>query len=316
MAFYLSTLILSLALIFWAADRMLLSAVAIANRCRVPPLIIGAVVIGFGTSAPELVISSVAALRDSLQIAVGNALGSNIANIALVLGATAMVSGVMATHATIYRKFMIVTAATALPGLLLLNGHHFGRSDGILLLAALAAAIYLLIKTKNDAAQTDDDMSQIAARQKHAGIRLTVFTAVLLAASYMAVYAATHVAQIFGISELIIGLTVIALGTSLPELAAALVSAYRKQHAIALGNILGSNMFNSLAVIGLPVLIHPARMPPEVLSRDYLTVIGLTALLWLLFLMPPRFSLGRGKGLLLLLCFVAYQLTLYRAAIN
>ncbi len=316
MALYFLTLILSLILIFRAADRMLLHAVAAANRFHIPPLIIGSVVIGFGTSAPELVISSVAALEGSLEIAVGNALGSNIANIALVLGAAAVVSGIGAAHAGINLKFLIVLAATVLPAVLLLDERHLGRVDGAVLLGALAVAIYLLIKTERNTPRAAADMSRLAAGQKHIGVKLTIWMGVLVGASYAAVWSAVHVAQTLGISELIIGLTVIALGTSLPELAAALVGAYRKQHAIAFGNILGSNMFNSLAVIGLPALIYPAQMPAEVLSRDYVVVFGLTILLWLLLLAPPRLSLGRAKGLLLLACFVLYQTALYHAAVN
>ncbi len=306
-------LIAALLAVFWTADRMLLNAVATANRLRIPPLIVGAVIIGFGTSAPELVVSSLAAFNDSLEIAVGNALGSNVANVALVLGAAALGFGINATPADTRLKFLIVFAATALPGLLLLDRNYLGRGDGALLLVALAGAIYLLIKAE-DGAFEDDDMVRHAARQKRPEIRLIAWTGLMLTASYAAVWSALNIARVLDVSELIIGLTVIAIGTSLPELAAALVSTYRQQHAIALGVILGSNLFNSLAVIGLPALIAPMQVPGAVLLRDYPVVLGLTALLWLLLLAPPRRSLGRGKGLMLLACFAAYQAILYREA--
>ena len=319
MVLYLLTLAVTLIAIFWAADRMLLNAVATANHLRIPPSMIGALVIGFGTSAPELVISSSAALQGSLEIAIGNALGSNIANIALVLGTVAIFSGIVAARANIHSKCLIVLAAAVLPGILLLDQHDLSRGDGIVLLASFALAIYLLIKTESGSASDDvstRDMSKAAAKQKHTEIQLLLYIILLIAFSWLAVWAAGNIAEALNISELIIGLTVIAIGTSLPELAAALIGAYRKQHAIALGSILGSNLFNSLAVTGLPALIHPAQVPAVVLSRDYLVVVGLTAMLWLLLLLPPRHSLGLPKGLLLLACFVFYQAVLYRQAIN
>ena len=320
MSFYpfLPTLLIlavSLAAIFWTADRMLLNAVAVSNRLNVPPLIIGALVIGFGTSAPELVISSVAALHGSLEIAIGNAFGSNVANIALVLGAAALVSGISKTSTDILLKLLIVLAATALPGILLLDNRYLDAGDGVILLAALAAAIYLLIKIENNAPH-DDEMSRHAARQKYAVTQLIVFTALLLVASYFAVREAVQIAEILGISELTIGLTVIAIGTSLPELAAAVISAYRRQHSLALGGILGSNLFNSLAVIGVPTFIHSEHVPEQALLRDYPIVIGITLLLGVLLLTPPRNTLGRGKGLVLLTCFVLYQTLLYFQAFD
>ncbi len=311
---YLLTLALSLTFLFWAADRMLLNAVAVSQHFHVPPLIIGALVIGFGTSAPELVVSSVAAVSGSTQIAVGNAIGSNVANVALVLGAAALLSGVSATYSALHRNFLLLLAATALPGLLLLDQRDLSRGDGLILLAALVVAVYLLVKFESDAPPPDDEIQRRAVKQRHAEIRLVGFTGLLVAFSYLAVWAAVNLAEALDVSELIIGLTVLAIGTSLPELSTVLVGAYRKQHAMAIGNVIGSNVFNSLAVIGLPVLIAPAQMPPQVLVRDYPVMLGLTVLLPVLFLVPPRGRVGRGKGLLLLACFFAYQLMLYRAA--
>ncbi len=311
---YFLTLILSLALIFWAADRMLLNAVAVSNRFHVPPLLIGALVIGFGTSAPELVVSSVAAASGSMQIAVGNAMGSNVANVALVLGVAALVSGVSIARPSMHRKFLLLSAATVLPGLLLLDQHYLSRTDGLILLVALVVAIYLLVKIGNNAPSPDEEMQHLADKQKHAEVHLVGFTGLLVAFSYAAVWAAVNVARELNVEELIIGLTVLAIGTSLPELSTVLVGIYRKQHAMAIGNILGSNVFNSLAVIGLPSLIAPAQIPPQALIRDYPVMLGLTALLWGLFMIAPRGRIGRGKGLLLFACFIAYQLTLYRAA--
>lgn len=311
---YLSTLALSLVFILWSADRMLLNAVAVSNHFRVPPLIVGALVIGFGTSAPELVVSSVAAAKGSTQIAVGNAIGSNVANIALVLGAAALAGGVSIARRAVRLNFPLLLAATALPGLLLLDRYDLSRTDGLVLLAALVGAIYLLVKIESDAPHPEDEMQRLAVKQKRAEIQLVGFTVLLVAFSYAAVWAAVNVARELEVSELIIGLTVLAVGTSLPELSTVLVGVYRKQHAMAIGNIFGSNVFNSLAVIGLPALIAPAQMPPQALLRDYPVMLGLTVLLWALFLAPPRWRIGRGRGLLLLACFIAYQLMLYREA--
>ena len=315
MILYLPIFALSLIAVFWTADRMLLNAVTVANQLRVPPLIIGAVIIGFGTSAPELAVSSIAALNGSLEIAIGNALGSNIANLAMVIGAAALVSGVRSTPSDTRLKFLILLTATALPGLLLLDQSHLGRKDGALLLVALAFAMYLLIKNENDTFE-ESSTNQPDAGHRRAGILLAWWMGLMIAASYAATWSAINLARVLDVSELIIGLTVIAIGTSLPELAAALVGAYRKHHEVTIGVILGSNMFNSLAVTGLPTLISPARLPGEVLSRDYPTALGLTALLWLLLVAPPRYSLGRGKGLVLLGCFTGYQVILYREALG
>ena len=310
MASYLALFALSLVVVFWTADRMLLNAVAMSNRLRIPPMIVGAVIVGFGTSAPELAVSSIAAFNGSLEIAVGNALGSNIANIALVIGTVALVSGISASTSDTRLSFLIMLAAMALPGLLLLDQNHLGRDDGVLLLAALAAAMYLVVKT-TDFAPENDDMTRLADRQKHTGFWLALWIALMLAASYVTVWSAINIARALGISELIIGLSAIAIGTSLPELAAALIGAYRKQHKIAIGVILGSNLFNSLAVIGLPSLIAPAQLSDEVLTRDYPTTLGVAVLMWVLMIVPPRRSLGRAKGAILLACFVAYQMILY-----
>ena len=320
MTLYLIALALTFILIFWSADRMLLDAVALSRRLHIPPLVIGAVVIGFGTSAPELVVSSTAALKGSLDIAVGNALGSNVTNIALVLGTTALLIGVSAARAGMNRKFGIILAGAVLPGSMLLDGNDLGRGNGALLLAALVVAIYLLVKSEDRsggmAASDEDEMLEAAGKVRYAGLSLAFYTALLVGASYGAVWAAIHIARELGVAELIIGLTVIALGTSLPELAAALVGAYRKQHSIALGNILGSNLFNSLAVVGLPALLAPAQVSGDVLTRDYPVMLGLTVLLWLLFWLPPRLTLSRTKGLALLACFVAYEWVLYQAALG
>ena len=315
MLLYFTTLALSLGFIFWSADRMLLNAIAMSISFRIPPLIIGAIIIGFGTSAPELVISVIAALNGSLPIAIGNAFGSNIANIALVLGTTAILIKISAKQSRIHQKLLIVLLASALPGLLLLDQYHLQRSDGIVLLLAFVLGIYLLVKTERK--EVDPNSSKLKyTKKKHVGRKIVVFGMVLVGASQTAVWSALHIAQSLGISELIIGLTVIAIGTSLPELATALASAYRKQHTIALGNILGSNMFNSLAVIGLPVLIAPAQVPSAVLTRDYAVALGLTLLLWVLLLIPRHLSLGLIKGGLLLVCFIAYQVTLGLTAVT
>ena len=299
----------ALASVFWSADRMLLNAVALSRQLHLSPFAVGAIVIGFGTSAPEIATSIFAALNHKLEIAVGNALGSDTANILLILGVVSLVATLRPPPtAGLRQQSFILLLATALPGLLLLDNYQLNRSDAFILLSVFAACLYYLKKT--EAPIAPEKISP--PRSGHTGFRLLVFLAVLLVSSQAVISCAASTARHFDVSELIIGLSVIAVGTSLPELSTTLASVRRKHYTVALGNIFGSNIFNSLAVIGIPVLISPQTMPSEVLTRDYPVAVGATLLLFLLmFLTPPRLSLGRLKGGLLVACFIAYQTALY-----
>lgn len=305
--FSLLTLVLALAVLIWSADALVDGASGVARRHAIPPVIVGIVLIGFGTSLPELVVSAAAALKGEASIAVGNAVGSNIANIALVLGAGAAMAGLTATGATLRLRMPITLAAAALPGFLLFDG-ALSRLDGIVLLAGFAAAItaFLLIKTDDD--ETDDGPVG-SARRDH--IKIVAGLVLITLSAEAAVSAAITIATALNIDKLIIGLTALAIGTSLPELAATIAAALRKRHGLALGNVLGSNVFNALAVIGIPALAHPAVLPPELFRRDYLLMLVLTLAL------PPLFArrrMGRLAGLALLAVFCGYLITLVAAA--
>lgn len=306
-------LLLALLGVFAAADKVLLHSVILSHRWRIPSFMTGAIVIGFGTSAPELSTSIFAALNDKLPLVAGNALGSNTANVLLVLGTTALLSRLTMSPANLQKKFFALALATILPGLLLLD-HNLDRIDAAILLLGFAACLYYLNKTEEPFAK---EIPSPLKEVKHVRFRLLVSLLALIVMSQAVVSCAISTARYFEISELLIGLTIIAIGTSLPELSTVLVSVRRKQHTLALGNIFGSNIFNSLVVIGIPTLIAPGMIPAVALTRDYPVMLGATVLLYLLLcLVPPRFSLGRSQGGLLLICFIVYQASLYRALIG
>lgn len=312
---YSMILAAALAAVFWSADRLLISAVALSHRYSIPPLITGIIIIGLGTSSPELAVSILAALNQESLIAVGNAFGSNIANLGLVVGTAALLKGMQISRDTLVRSFPMVTAATLLAGGLCAN-FSLSRTDATVMLLALGAILFVLIHlstlTTAQNCETDgENMRQSATRIIHPGVWLAASLAVLLLGSEIAVRAAIMIAETMNIDKLIIGLTIIAIGTSLPELAAALVSVYRKQHSIAIGNILGSNIFNSLGVLGVTALIHPTSIPAEFIHRDFIAVIGITLLVWLLFALPRKHHLGSAAGLLLIAAFSAYLIWVY-----
>ncbi len=304
------------ALLLWGADRFVAGASATARNLGVSPLLIGLTIVGFGTSAPEILISAMAALDGNPGLALGNAIGSNITNIALIIGTTALISPLQIHSDTLKREFPILLA-TMLVALVLLADGDLNRVDGAILLAGLGFMLYsvvgLGIRDRADplgaeyAAEIPTGMSTpVALAWLVAGLAL------LLVSSRMLVWGAVNLATMLGISDLIIGLTIVAIGTSLPELAASVVSALRGEDDIAIGNVIGSNMFNLLAVMGLPGVIHPAAVPPEVLERDFLIMIGLTLALFAMShgLRGPG-RVNRIEGSLLLLAFVGYQGLLY-----
>lgn len=311
------------ALLVWGADRFVLGASATARNLGVSPLIIGLTIVGFGTSAPEMLVSAIAAGAGNPNIGIGNAIGSNITNIGLVLGITALVTPLAVRSETLKREFPALFLIMLLSLLLLLDG-EMGRLDGLILLAGLAAMVYWMVRLGLRERRGGDPMEsefidEIPSHMpmKTALLWLLVGMVVLLGSSRMLVWGSVNVAQWFGISDLIIGLTIVAIGTSLPELAASVMSALKGEHDIAIGNVLGSNMFNLLAVLGMPGLIMPSAPPPELLNRDYPTMFGLTLALFLMgygFLKPGRIS--RAEGGLLLLGYLGYMGMLYHSSIN
>lgn len=308
---------LGLVLLVWSADSFVDGATIIARKLGVSTLIIGITIIGFGTSAPEILISLFSVFDGTPDLAIGNALGSNIANIGLILGATALFIPLSFSSKLINREFPILLLATALMVWVLWDT-RLNFTDGILLLGFLTLSLGYLVRSsradKNDpvSLELDQEIPRGVSTSK-ALIRTSIGIVVLVASSKLLVWGAVNIATYFGISELIIGLTIVALGTSLPELAAAVAGARRGEPELVLGNVIGSNMFNSLAVIGLPAVLTDFTVSPIAISRDLPVMVGLTVFMYLLSRFPRASfcSITRLKGLALLSIFMLYQFALY-----
>ena len=313
-------IIAGLTILVWGADRFVMGAAALARNLGVPPLLIGLTIVGLGTSAPEILVSAVAALQGNPELAVGNAIGSNVANIGLILGVTALVTPLLFKSAILRREYPILLVVSAFAFVLLSDG-ELGFVDGMLLLGSLVLTLGLLIHiglnrpasdpmTEEFEAEIPTDLSTLAA-----SLWLLVGLALLLISSRMLVWGAVEVATALGVSDLVIGLTIVAIGTSLPELATSVMSALKSEPDIAVGNVIGSNIFNLLAVLSVPGLLAAPAISNAVLTRDMPVMLGLTLMLFLM---------GRGRhgdghinrveGSILLACFIAYQGWLYIGA--
>jgi len=309
----IGAIIAGLVLLVWSADKFVEGAAATAKHLGMPTLLIGMVIIGFGTSAPELAVSAMAASDGNPGLALGNGYGSNITNIALIVGLTAIIAPI-AVHSQVIRKELpLLLVLTLIAGAQLLDG-ELSRLDGWVLLGVFAAvmgwSIYQGYQGKEDPLAGDTETEMIAHPMplKSAIIWLVVGLVLLIVSSRILVWGAVTIAQSLGISDLIIGLTIVAIGTSLPELASALAAVKKNEHDLILGNILGSGIFNTLAVVGLAAVIEPLSVAPEVLYRDWTLMFGLTlALLVMGFgLTGWRKLISRVDGALLLLVYVGY----------
>ncbi|MDX5409605.1 MAG: calcium/sodium antiporter [Thauera sp.] len=314
---YLLAIIGGFVFLVWGADRFVVGAAATARNLGVSPLIIGLTIVGFGTSAPEMLVSGVAAWEGNPGLAVGNAIGSNITNIALILGLTALITPLAVNSRMLKRELPILTAAM-LAGLALLLDGELSRLDGTLLLTGLLAMVVWMVRTSlkdRDSDPLGTEFSEEIPTDMPMGRALFWVGAgllVLLLSSRLLVWGAVEIAQALGVSDLIIGLTIVALGTSLPELAASVVSALKGEPDIAIGNVIGSNLFNLLAVLGIPGVLSPLLIDSAVLTRDYPVMIGLTVAFFLMaygFRGPGR--INRVEGGFLLACYVGYQTLLY-----
>lgn len=309
-------------LLVWGADRFVTGAAATARNLGVSPLIIGLTIVGFGTSAPEMLVSAMAAWAGNPGIAVGNAIGSNITNVGLVLGFTALISPLAVKSETLRREFPILFAVTTLVLILLLDG-DLSRLDGVILLAGFGLMIYWLVglglRERACDPMQDEFAEEIPADMTmgRALFWVALGLIVLLLSSRLLVWGAVNVAQYFGVPDLIIGLTIVAIGTSLPELAASITGALKGEDDIAIGNVLGSNMFNLLAVLGLPGLISPLTTPDDVMTRDFPIMFGFTALLFAFaYGFRSQGRINRPEGGILLAGFVAYLGLLFYASIQ
>ena len=314
----LAAIVFGLAILVWSADRFVDGAASIARQLGVSSMIIGITIIGFGTSAPEILISVIAVLEQTPDIAIGNALGSNIANIGLILGITALVMPLPIAREILNQEFPLLLLATAVMSWCLYDG-VLDTLDGMLLLTLLAVTLWYLVKAHQRYPVASDAEVEpaegIEADVSLLGASGWVFAGLVLlvGSSKLLIWGATGIAHQLGISELIIGLTIVALGTSLPELAASVASVKKNEPDLAIGNIIGSNLFNSLAVIGIPATITSFSINKLAVTRDLPVVIAITLLFYILSRFPVTGAqnLSRLKGLLLLSAFVIYQLYLY-----
>jgi len=311
----IAALIAGLIILVWSADRFVLGAAATARIMGISPLVIGLTIVSLGTSAPEMFVSTMAALDGSGGLAVGNAIGSNIANIALVLGVTALVAAIPLQKKLIKKEIPLLLLVTIIAGLVLAD-LKLDLFDAVILIVALVVAIYLLFQQTSDSGEAiidEDEQAEIDAMPtKNAIFWLVAGLAALMISSKMLVWGATSIAQAFGISDLVIGLTIVAIGTSLPELAASVASALKGHHDIAIGNIIGSNIFNLLAVLPIPGLIAPLVIDSVVIERDYMTMLGLTiGLIAIIALSFRRGTIPRFTGVILLAAYIAYMALLY-----
>jgi len=304
-------------MLIWSADRFIIGAAATARNFDVPPLIIGLTIVGFGTSAPEMMVAGFAAYDGSPAMAIGNALGSNITNITLVLGIAALITP-LDVHSRIIKKELPILLFATLLALALMRDMSLSNLDGFVLLSLLFLLMWWItragMKGSTEDALTNEYIEELPDRMStsHALFWLVAGLILLTISSKVLVWGAVELAMEFGVSELIIGLTIIAIGTSLPELAASITGALKNEHDIAIGNVVGSNLFNTLGVLAIPALISPGEFQQDILHRDLPIVFALTISL---FIMAYGFRgegrINRFEGGLLLCAFIAYQMLLF-----
>jgi cation:H+ antiporter len=298
----------------WSADRFVDGSATIASRMGISKLIIGLTVVAFGTSAPEAIVSISSSLKGAGELAVGNALGSNLANIGLVLGITALIAPLPIKAHILKQEYVIMMGVMALSGWFLWDG-QLQFWEGIVLMASLLPLLAWIAYSKKQHPEEEEEIHELAIS---AGIFwFIVGLATLIGSAEILVWGAKITATNFGVSPLIIGLTIVAVGTSLPELAASIASALKGHHDIAIGNVIGSNMFNLLLVMGLAPAIQPLAMGPEVFSRDFIAMTAITLVLGIAMLISflrnsgKHSQLGRLIGLLLLLLYAGYYTLLF-----
>ena len=306
-----------LALLIWSADRFVEGAAATARHAGMPSLLIGMVIIGFGTSAPEMVVSAISASQGNPGLALGNAYGSNISNIALILGLTAILTPIKIKSGVLRKELPVLLAVTVLTAGLLAD-LYLSRYDAAILLLVFALVmgwwIWLGLRERHDSLEADLDVKlEIDPMPlKKALLWLFVGMILLVVSSRLLVWGAVEIARMFGVSDLIIGLTIVALGTSLPELASAVAATRKGEHDLALGNVIGSNLFNTLAVVGIAGTIQPLSVGPEVLYRDCLLMGLLTLAIFVAaFGVGVQKRISRLQGVMFVtvyLCYSAYLL--------
>lgn len=322
MALPLLMIVLGLIILVWSADLFVEGAAAIARILGMSPLLIGMVVIGFGTSAPEMAVSALSAWQGSPGIALGNAYGSNITNIALILGTMAVISPVV-VHSQVIRKELPVLFAVTLLVVAQIYDGELSRWDAILQLGGLGLVLAWMIRTgmaeKDDVLEVEieEELESHALSQAQAVVYLLAGLLFLMLSSRALVWGAVSIAQDLGVSDLVIGLTIVAIGTSLPELAASIAAARKGEDDLAVGNVIGSNLFNTLGVVGLAGVIHPMAIPEDILQRDWPLMAALTVSLFILgYDKNGHGSINRWEGGALLATYAAYTLYLINTMVS
>tara|TARA_R110001606_G_scaffold363430_3_gene517585 strand:- start:40685 stop:41665 length:981 start_codon:yes stop_codon:yes gene_type:complete len=312
-ALFILAIIAGFAVLIWGADRFVDGAASIATNLGISPLIVGLTIVGFGTSAPEMLVSALASFDGAPAMGIGNAIGSNITNIGLVLGITILVTPLTVNSASLKREFPMLALVMAI-ALYLVWDLELSHIDGVILFSGfiftLFGMAYLAVKsTAQDplAQDFEKEFTEHKMSTKKAVLSFSIGLIALLVGSKALVWGATGIAQLLGVSDLIIGLTIVAIGTSLPELAASIISALKNEHDIAVGNVLGSNMFNLLAVLAMPGLIAPSTLDPMILLRDFPVMIAFTIALFLFAYFGKNGRIGRVVGSLMLVSYVAYN---------
>ncbi len=302
-----------LVLLIWGADRFVLGAGAGARNLGVAPLLVGLTVVAFATSAPEILVSMVAALRGEPGLAFGNAIGSNIVNIGLVLGVVAAIKPIRLASATLRREMPALLAVTLLTVSLFLDT-FMSRIDGIVMLIGLIIVMIWLTRLGLRSSANDPIVAEFEAEiPDKLSMKLAIFWFIvglgtLLLGAELLVDGAIGIAREIGVSDVVIGITLVALGTSLPELAVSLVSALKDEHGMAIGNIVGSNIFNLLAVIGVAAAIQPSAIAPSVLSLHLFVMVAFTLVLFAMtYDYDGKSELSRVEGLSLVFAFLGYQ---------
>jgi cation:H+ antiporter len=312
MLMYSAAILVGLALLIWGADLMVIGASATASNLGVSPMLVGLTVVGFATSTPEILVAINAALSGATNLAIGNAIGSNIANIGLIGGITALIRPLTVFSQTLRIEFPVMMAVSVVPVIFFFD-NQLGRLEGLALLAIFAGFFYWIVRLGlrthgHDAIEAEyaseirTDMSTRAAVT-----RILIGLVALSIGARSLVWGSESVAVILGISDMIIGLTIVAVGTSLPELAVSVASARKGEHGLAFGNIIGSNGFNSLAVIGIAAVIEPAALDPAALRLHLPVMLGFTiGFFFLAYNWSGTIRVGRSAGAILLSGFCLY----------
>jgi cation:H+ antiporter len=310
--------LIGLAILSWSADKFVYGASALAKNLGVSPMMIGLTIVAMGSSAPEIVVSATASLAGNPDTAVGNSLGSNITNIALVLGLTAVLKPLVVSSTTLKRELPILLVITLI-AVIFLSDNELTQIEGVTLITlfvlVLAGMAWLSFKVeKNDPliAETEEEIPSDVPTI-NAVMWVIIGLVMLPLSAHFLVESAVFIAEYFGVSDLVIGLTIIALGTSLPELAASIAGVRRGEDDLALGNIIGSNIFNILAVLAMPGLIAPGAIDINASTRDSYVMLGLTVILFVFcFNLRGTRQINRYEGGMLVIAFCAYQYWLFQ----